>query len=169
MITDEQKHFLIETAQELYRKCYPIRLQDDPVALEIDITTFKEACRDMSVLVHYLAKNEYAIADEDNEVFHCEFIFNNRVNSHFFNKICDQIVDSTIMQFGNLSPYDDYDNCYTKLEKEEMISESYQVVKNEIDLYEIRKQFESRNNNKIIDEKTPNILQNLINKIWRKK
>lgn len=169
MITNEQKHYLIDTAQELYRKCYSIRFQDDPFASEVNLTTFKNACRDMSILVHYLAKTEYAIVDEDNEIFHCEFSYNNTVNSHYFNKICGQIVDSTIMQFGNLSPYDACDNCYTKLKKEMITSDSYQVVKNEIDLYEVRKLFENRNNNRIIDEKTPNILQKFINRIWKKK
>lgn len=142
-INDEQKRIIIEKAQSLYREGFDVRCKKDPFAQEVDIATFKEACHDMSCLVHYLAQEMYNVPNEENEIFHCEFRYQDAVWSHYFNKICGRIVDSTIMQFENMSPYDDHDDCYTKLEKVEysnapiefeiQLFESQQYLRNSLD------------------------------------
>ena len=170
MFTDDQKSFLINTAQELYRLNFPTRLANDPYAQEIDINTFKEACQEMSILVHYLAKEEYKIPDENNKVYHCLFVYNGKTSSHYFNKIYDRIVDSTIMQFEDLSPYDNHDNCYTQLEEIIINNENYKTVQNEIDSYETRKFLQCYKNN----AKKKKVVERLIDKIsqllgqWKK-
>lgn len=170
MITNEQKHFLIDTAQELYRTMFPARLQNDPFANEIDINTFKEACHDMSVLVHYLAKEECKITKESNKVYHCLFKYNGITASHYFNKIDGQIVDSTIMQFNNLSPYDNHDDCYTELEEILIDNDCYKIVENEIDFYECKKYsqcyFEHSDN---MTKNRKNFWEKLIVKIFKNK
>ena len=132
----KQKRKIIEEAQKLYRNCFDERILADPFAGEIDIVTFKEACFDMACLVRYLAKDIYDIPDKENIIYGCEFIYDNCKNSHYFNIICGKIVDSTIMQFKNFSPYDNHDDCYTNLYIEEY---SEDTIKNEIQLYEIEK------------------------------
>jgi hypothetical protein len=134
-LTDEQKKELIEIAQELYRELFRHRLNIDPYAREIDIQNFKEACSDMSQLVHYLAKKKYKVPDEDNLIYHCIFCHNGFSRSHMFNKIYNRIVDSTIMQFDNLSPYDNNDKCYTDLR---LTEHGYGGIASEIELYEFQ-------------------------------
>lgn len=167
-LTNEQKYYLINISQELYRKFLDVRKDEDPIAWEIDPNTLKEACRDISMLVHYIAKNEYNIDDINNRVFHCIFKYNGKSSSHFFNKIYDTIVDSTIMQFDNLSPYETYDeNYYTEQEEEEI---DYSTITNEIDCYEVRqhlkqsKRSRQEENNEKIKSKW---VENILNKFFR--
>ncbi len=131
-LSDEQKRTIIEKAQELYRMMYSARCLEDSSVLEVNINNFKEACYDMSMLVHYLAKRAYNIPDEENLVFECEFRYDNYSGSHFFNNICGKTIDSTITQF-DLSPYDNHDDCYTKLERVEYCEVP---IKTMIELYE---------------------------------
>lgn len=136
-LTDEQKKTLIEQAQDLYRTMFDVRCQEDPFADEVDIRTFKEACQDMSCLVHYLAKEMYNVPDEENVICHCIFKYSGCSGlSHFYNVICGRIVDSTIMQFNDFSPYDNHDDCYTNITKSEY---SDIAIKREIELYEMKK------------------------------
>lgn len=113
-----------------------IRRDNDPIAYEVDPNTLKEACRDMSMLVNYIAKHKYNTDCSDNKVFHCIFRYNGKSNSHYFNKIYDTIVDSTIMQFDGFSPYETYDESYYTEQEEEKVN--YNTVKNEIELYDLR-------------------------------
>lgn len=135
-LTNEQKRYLIDVSQELYRKFLSVRRDEDPIASEVDPNTLKEACKDMSMLVHYIAKNEYNIDDTDNKVFHCRFRYDGKSYSHYFNKINGIIVDSTVMQFGNFSPYETCDNNYYT--EQEEVDVCYNTIKNEIDGYEVR-------------------------------
>ena len=131
-LNNEQKKNIIEKAQELYRAEFQNRCAEDPFTREVDIGTFKEACQDMSCLVHYLAEKMYDIPNEENLIYSCEFKHDGCTWSHYFNKICNRTVDSTIMQFHSLSPYDDNDKCYTNLQKEDYYANS---IKREIALY----------------------------------
>lgn len=134
-LSDEQKKELIETAQDLFRKGFNVRLNNDIFAQEINIKTFKEACGHMSQLIHYLAKDIYEVDDEDNLIYDCEFKYNGFTYAHTFNIIYNRIVDSTIMQFQNLSPYDSHDECYCDLRLKEPC---YDTIQYEIDLHGIR-------------------------------
>lgn len=139
-LNDTQKRRIIKKAQELYRKGFKTRCKNDPFAQEVDIKTFKEACYEMSCLIHYLAKEMYNVPDEENLIYHCEFKYENSTWSHFFNKICGRNVDSTIMQFKKLSPYENHDDCYTNLELKEYSTVS---INFEIELYKAE---QNRNN-----------------------
>ena len=166
-LKNEQKRFLIDTSQELYRLFLDARKDEDIVAEEIDPYTLKEACRDMSMLVHYIAKNKYNIDSSDNKVFHCIFRYNGKSYSHYFNKIFDTIVDSTIMQFDGFSPYETYDESYYTEQEEEEVG--YNTIKNEIELYDLRQYLEQKlrekqeRKNKIKSNWFKNILNKVLN------
>lgn len=113
-INAARKKELIVRAQCLYTQMYSIRCMDSEEAKDIDIATFRGACYEMSCLVHFLAEELYHIPEEDNKIYECEFRYEGACENHFYNRICGEIVDATIMQFNNYSPYDNHEECYTE-------------------------------------------------------
>ena len=152
-LSKKMKKVIIEEAQKLYREMYVVRCLEDPVASEVDITTFKEACYDMSMLVHFLAKDMYDVPDDENMILECLFRYEGKYGPHVYNKICGRTVDSTIMQFNNYSPYDNHDECYTEIQEIKYCDAS---IKKEVNLYKQRK-FMKKNKGKRLLQSQGNI------------
>lgn len=142
---------------------FDIRCEEDIfVKEEVDINSFKETCQEMSALVHYLAREMYNIPDEENLIYKGRFKYKGYTWSHYYNVICNRIVDSTIMQFKNLSPYDNHDECYEKIEQVEF---SDATIKNEIELYEVSRFIKDYSNKKYSSDKKASFFKRLVKHI----
>jgi len=142
MLTNKQKKQLIEGAIRAYKLALPTRVSNgDIVARDQQSSYLNESCVNISSLIHYIAKEELKVPDEENKVYTGLFKPQGCGGvSHTINRIYGEIIDASIEQFNynlnlsqKFSPYEACESYYVDMKQ--TIPMSVQGIKEEIEMY----------------------------------